>query len=116
MIAQGSLVDVQRDNVQLGTSGYFGHVMVRAASAAAAMCRCMRAAHRVQRTTLPAAASRCLSHPLFRCVLQLEDFLEALVPKLRKNSTALDKYRRQHVPPGVLPEQPADAPLTVNRV
>lgn len=36
--------------------------------------------------------------------------------QLHKNSTALDKYRRQHVPRGILPELPPDAPLTVNRV
>lgn len=29
MIAEGSLVDVQRDCVQLGTSAYYGHVQAR---------------------------------------------------------------------------------------
>lgn len=46
----------------------------------------------------------------------MEDFLEALVGKVQKNSTALDKYQRQHVPRGVPPALPPGAPLTVNRV
>lgn len=95
--------------------------------------------------------------------VQMEDFLEALVPKVRpqvvclcwgrrrrlggarrqqparrrrrpgpsptpppcrpqpqpqvvKKPSALDKFRRQYVPPGVPPAQPPGAPLVVNRI
>ncbi|EFN55335.1 hypothetical protein CHLNCDRAFT_35601 [Chlorella variabilis] len=48
--------------------------------------------------------------------VQLEDFLEALIPKVRRNSALLDKYRTMYIPPGVPPQLPPGTPLLLNRV
>lgn len=49
-------------------------------------------------------------------LVAMEDFLEALIPRVKRNSRALDKWRAQHVPPGVPPPLPSGTPLAVNRV
>lgn len=38
------------------------------------------------------------------------------VAQVKRNSRALDKWRAQHVPPGVPPPLPSGTPLAVNRV
>lgn len=37
-------------------------------------------------------------------------------PQLKRNSRALDKWRQQHVPPGLPPALPPGAPLSANRI
>lgn len=44
----------------------------------------------------------------------MADFLTALARKLKKNSTALENYRRIHVPPGVPLKSEINEPLRVN--
>jgi pyruvate decarboxylase len=44
----------------------------------------------------------------------MTDFLSALAKKLKKNSTALENYRRIFVPPGIPLKREQDEPLRVN--
>lgn len=44
----------------------------------------------------------------------MADFLSALAKKLKKNSTALDNYRRIYVPPGMPLKRAENEPLRVN--
>ncbi|KAL0398501.1 UNVERIFIED_CONTAM: Pyruvate decarboxylase 1 [Sesamum radiatum] len=44
----------------------------------------------------------------------MTDFLNALAKKLKKNSTALENYRRIYVPPGIALKREKDEPLRVN--
>ena len=89
MVASGSLVDVQRDSVRLGTSGYFGHVQV-GLLARWGVARGARlypgGTHRARHASCgpasipwPALNRPCLAPRL----AQMEDFLEALVGKVR---------------------------------
>lgn len=52
--------------------------------------------------------------PSFGCVL-MKDFLEALVKKIKKNTTSFDNYSRMYVPQSVPLKQKQNEPLkTVN--
>lgn len=51
--------------------------------------------------------------PAFSCVL-MNDFLQALAARLKKNTTAFDNYNRIFVPHGVPLECKPDEPLKVN--
>ncbi|KAG9159482.1 hypothetical protein Leryth_011017 [Lithospermum erythrorhizon] len=44
----------------------------------------------------------------------MTDFLTALAKKLKKNSTAMENYRRIYVPPGIALKREKDEPLRVN--
>ena len=44
----------------------------------------------------------------------MADFLNALAKKLKRNSTALENYRRIFVPPGIPLKRVQDEPLRVN--
>ncbi|XP_042478978.1 pyruvate decarboxylase 1-like [Macadamia integrifolia] len=44
----------------------------------------------------------------------MADFLKALAPRLKKNSTALENHHRIYVPPGIALKRAQDEPLRVN--
>lgn len=67
---------------------------------------------RAREACLPADLPASVSAPSFS--LLLSSPLHGA--QLKRNSTALDKYKQQYVPPGVPQALPDGAPLLVNRV
>ena len=55
-----------------------------------------------------------LFYHLADCLGCLQDKLVKTAKKLKKNSTALENYRRIYVPPGVPLKKEKDEPLRVN--